>query len=164
MASMEIDAWDSVNKDYHLQERYHSPYAMCGCRVVLEINQWAIKKRQPRIEYIFEDGDAGWGGLVQLCKDEAGITPIRLPKTKAIPCQAADLLAWKNRISCTNAKMKMNKIESASSPDFENFNALLAELASLEKLLVRPGVPGIFGREALLRNCKKHGIKERAKF
>jgi hypothetical protein len=161
MASMEMEEWDSVNKDYQLEEKYHSPYAMCGCRVVLEIKEWSRKNKRPHVEYIFEDGDKGWGGLVSLCELEGGITPIRLPKKKAIPCQAADLLAWKTRISCANMKFHSEKVIAARFPDLVNFNALMAESASLDKILVRPGVPAVFSRAALLRNCKRWGIPKR---
>lgn len=118
MASIEIEAWNVVNQEYFLQENYQSPYAMCSVTLIHELKNWAKQKRiKSSVEYIFEDGDDGWDGLKMLCAREF-VTPIRLPNEKAIPCQAADLLAWKNRIACTNADVRLRKVQAASSPDW----------------------------------------------
>jgi hypothetical protein len=161
MASLEIEAWNLVNQEYFLEENYQSPYAMCSCTLIRELKKWAKQKRiRSPVEYVFEDGDDGWDGLNKLCARE-GVTPIRLPKEKAIPCQAVDLLAWKNRIACTNADAKLRKVQAASFPDWENVAGLFAELDSLKNVLVRPGKPGIYGRDALIRSCQQSGIAKR---
>jgi len=164
MASIEIEAWNLVNQEYFLEENYHSPYAMCSCTLIRELKKWAKRKgiKSP-VKYIFEDGDDGWGGLTKLCAREC-VTPIRLPKEKAIPCQAADLLAWKNRIACTNADVKLRKVQAASFPEWENVEGLFADLDSLKNVLVRPGKPGIYGRDALVRSCQQSGIAKRKSF
>ena len=161
-ASMEIDAWNEVNQEYFLAENYKSPYAMCSCTLIRELRKWAKRKKiTSPLEYIFEDGDDGWDGLVELCKREH-VVPIRLPKAKAIPCQAADLIAWKNRIAAINSLRKLNKIQSASGPDWDNLLELFSELDSLKTVMgLRPSKPGIYGKDALIRSCKQSGIPTR---
>jgi len=162
MASVEIDAWNEVNREYLMEEVFYSPYALCGYTVVKQVLKWAKGKAiKTPIEFIFEEGDDGWSGLVELCK-RSSIVPIRLPKERAIPCQVADWIAWKNRTAATNALLKLNNTLAASYPDFENFKGILEDWESLNNVLVVPGTPGFYGREALLRTCKNSGIIKRS--
>jgi hypothetical protein len=164
MVNIEIDAWNEINRDYLLEEVLYNPYALCGYTVIREGLAWSKSKRiKSPVKFIFEDGDDGWAGLVKLAS-RSKIVPIRLPKSVAIPCQAADLIAWKSRIAFTNSLQRLGKIETAQYADFENFKGILDEWSSLEKMLVRPGKPGVYGREALLRTCKNSGIITRAQF
>ncbi len=162
MATVEIDAWNEVNSEYFLEEVFHSPYALCGYTLVRQVLKWSASKRlKTPLKFIFEDGDDGWDGLVELCKRN-GVVPIRLPKEHAVPCQVADWIAWKNRIAATNALLKLNKVLAAPYPDFENFKGILDDWESLENVLVIPGNPGFFGREALIRTCNNSGIIKRS--
>ncbi len=88
MVSVEIEAWDSINQEYLLEEAFHSAYALAGFSVVCMARKWAKRKRLTApIEFIFEDGDEGWTGLKKLCASD-GVIPIRLPKEKAVPCHS----------------------------------------------------------------------------
>ncbi len=160
-ASVELEAWESVNKEYFLEECCHSPYALCGFAVVKQVLQWAKRKSHNQIEFIFEEGDAGWGGLKKL-SNGIGIDPIQLPKKKAIPCQASDLIAWKSRIAFTNGIRKLDGFMAMQSPTIREFETILAESNSLNNVLVRPGTPGVFSRAALLKTCKDSGIPKRS--
>ena len=165
MINIEIDAWEEVNRDYLLEEVFHSPYALCGYTAIQQVLKWAEGKHiaNSRLKIIFEDGDDGWEGLKKLA-ERSDIEPIRLPRSAAIPCQAADMIAWKSRIAFTNALHRFGKVIAAPYADFENFRGIIDEWSSLEKVLVRPGTPGVYGREALLRTCKNSDILKRSEW
>lgn len=165
MVNIEIDAWNHINREYLLEEVFFNPYALCGYTAIRQVLQWAKGKRisLPRLKIIFEHGDDGWEGLRTLA-NRSGVEPIRRSKAVAVPCQAADMIAWKSRIAFTNALGRFNKVISAPSADFENFRGILDEWSSLEKVLLRPGTPGVYGREALIRTCNNSGILKRSEW
>lgn len=151
--TMDMEAWETVNAHYCLEERFYSPYAMCGFGVVGQCLDWAKRKRAKYLEFIFEEGDKGWEGLVKVCEQEQNVTPMRLPKKKAIPCQVGDLLAWRTRISTTNAVRRLKALQ----PDEE----IQAELKALDGVMVRPGHKSIYSRRALEMNCQEFNIPKR---
>ncbi len=162
IASVELNAWQVVNEEYLLEEAFHHPYSLCGFSVVLQVEKWRKGKgiRSP-IEYVFEPGDEGWDGLRRLCST-SGIEPIR---KKAVPCQVADWIAWKNRIACTNSLAKLNAIAPVSDVllDIENFLGIADEIKSLDKMLVRPGRSLVYSPDALRRTCIKSRVPKRQK-
>ena len=163
IVTVEMDAWRSVNEKYLLSEIFQSPYALGGYSVVRLVKKWAERKEiKSPIEFIFEDGDeeAAWVGLKKLCA-RSKVVPIRLPKSKAIPCQVGDLLAWKTRIASQNT-LNINKQVDPSVFNPELFNQALEELASLDRALVRPADNGVYGPESLLRTCVKSGVPKRS--
>src|SRR5207253_3229682 len=99
--SVELDAWRKVDSESLLTEAFVSPYALAGFAVIGQTVKWAKRKRVKNPEFVFEEGDEGWEGLVTICEC-VKVTPVRLPKAKAIPCQVGDMLAWKSRITATN--------------------------------------------------------------
>lgn len=160
MASVELDGWRSVNRAYLLEEQLYSPYALCGYAVVGQGLQWAKNKgiAPSHIKFVFEDGDSGKGGLSRLCKQE-GITPLFQPKSDVVPCQAADLIAWKNRIAFTNAlRHGASWMQTGPKRALEGIDK---ELESLTNVLVRPGQVGIFSRETLLDLCRNKKFPKR---
>ncbi len=162
MINIETEAWKAVNEEYMLEETFHSPYALAGFTIVNLVRAWRSKHNlQAPIEYVFEDGDEGWDGLVSLCESHCRVTPIRLPKSKAVPCQAADMVAWKNRIACTEA-MKHQPSHEMTIPEIVGQVRLIAEdLASLNKALVVEGTCHVYGRERLLENCDNWNAQKR---
>jgi hypothetical protein len=148
--TVDIEAWEAVNTHHRLQEYFYSPYALAGFGVVGQCVHWAKRKKAAYPEFVFEEGDEGWEGLVKVCERECGVTPIRLPKKKAIPCQVGDLLAWRTRTSTTNAV-------KALQPDTE----VQAELKALDGVMVRPGHKSIYSRRALELNCGLFKIPKR---
>lgn len=165
MVNVEIQAWNEVNREYMLQEVFQGPYALAGYTAIRQLLKWAHGKNVsiPRLKVIFEDGDEGWHGLKILAK-RSNVEPLRLSKSIAVPCQAADMIAWKSRIAFTNALRRLNKLETATYADFENFRGIVDEWSSLEKALVRPGSPGVYGREALIKSCQQSGVFTRAQW
>jgi hypothetical protein len=161
MVNVEIDAWKEVNREYLLEEVFHSPFALCGYTAIKDTLKWSKRKgiRSP-IKFVFEEGDDGWDGLKKLVA-LLNVVPIRLPKEHARPCEASDLIAWKSRIACTNGLRKLNKILVAVRPNPEGAQEVLDELRSLENILVRPGKPGVYSSDALRDTCKKSGIPKR---
>jgi len=117
----------------------------------------------PRWNTFFEDGDHGWDGLKKLCA-KRNIIPIRLPKQKAVMFQAADLIAWKSRIACTEA-LKHEVSESDTLPRaVARLQLLREDLKSLEKVLVVPGDTFVYGVRALKQTCADSHIPQRGAF
>jgi hypothetical protein len=164
MITVELDAWKEVNKQYFLQERLHSPFALGGLSVLVQARKWARRKKIPenKIEFIFEQGDLDWGGLRDLAQHHK-FDPIELPKAKAVPCQIGDLVAWKYRIAAVNSLRQLNKPKPQNLPDaIENLNIILKELASLDKIMLRPGFKGIYSEKNLIRTCEGSKIPKRS--
>jgi hypothetical protein len=163
---VEIDAWTSVNRDYMLDEYWHSPYAMCGSAVVRQALKWAKGKNVPKtnLKFIFEEGDAEWEGLKTLC-NLMGVYPAPLPKQEAVPCQVGDLIAWKTRIAFSNALEKYTRFIATPYPaSVKEFEELRAEENSLMTIMeVRPNTHGIMGTERLIENCEMFNVPKRAK-
>jgi hypothetical protein len=162
MVTVEIEAWNKVNRDYLLEEVFHSPYALAGFSAVAQLRKWAKKKKiKSPVKIVFEEGDDGWDGLNELCKREH-VIPIRLPKQKAVPCQVGDLVAWKIRIASTNSLRRLGSSPATVAEAEANLQGIKSELESMEKALVRPGFNGVYGPNALLRTCKKSNVPRRA--
>lgn len=160
MASVELPAWTEVNGEYCLEEFFYSPYALAGRAVVEGGIEWAKRKCTRLPQFIFEDGDEGWGGLVKLCL-RLNVVPMRLPKSLATPCQVGDFLAWKTRITATNALSGLDRLNRATGPDRENAKNIIREVDSLNKQIVRPAKNGIFSVDTLRTNCIKFKIPKR---
>src|SRR5260370_11697883 len=135
MVTVEMPAWKEVNKEYLLAETVHSPYALAGFTVAAQARKWAMRKRLTPLSFkvFFEDGDEGWGGLKQLCQTYCNFEPIRIPKKEGVPFQIGDLLAWKTRITATNAMKIMARFKRG-----DNLDELAKELKSLDRILVCP--------------------------
>ncbi len=159
MVTVEMPAWNEVNKEYLLAETVHSPYALAGFTVAAQARKWAMKKRltPSSFEVFFEDGDEGWGGLKQLCQTYCNFEPIRIPKKKGIPFQIGDLLAWKTRITATNAMKIMEGLQRG-----DNLDDLSKELNSLNRIMVCPGDNGIYSPRALKKTCLNLKIPRRS--
>jgi hypothetical protein len=158
--SVELDGWKKVDSEYLLTEGFYSPYSLAGFAVINQTLKWAKRKRVTPPEFIFEEGDDGWEGLLKLCSWDK-ITPIRLPKAKAIPCQVGDMLAWKSRITATNSLRRLEKMEQSKRFDSETVALIRSDLESLSKLQVRPGTANVFGPEHLRNSCKLSKIPRR---
>lgn len=159
--SVELAAWDKINSEYCFAEHFYSPYSLAGFAVIDQTLRWAKNKKLKPPEFIFEDGDDGWSGLLELCKWDP-ITPIRLPKAKAVPCQVGDMLAWKSRITATNTLGKLREMERTGNYDEETILTIQSDLQSLSKLQqVCPGSTNLFAPETLLSMCRKNNIRRR---
>lgn len=154
--TVDVEAWEAVNAHSCLEEYFYSPYALTGFGAVAQCLKWAKRKEAKHPEFIFEEGDQGWEGLVKVCERELGVTPIRLPKKKAVPCQVGDLLAWKSRIVFTNIVSKWKSLRP-NDLDAE----IQVELKALDGVMVRPVLKGIYSRRALELNCGLFKIPKR---
>jgi hypothetical protein len=155
--TVDMEGWEAVNAHYCLAEYFFSPYAIAGFGAVAQCLKWAKRKKANHPEFIFEEGDEGWQGLVNVCERELGVTPLRLPKREAIPCQVGDLLAWKSRIVATNVVRKWRAL-GAHDLDTE----IQDELKALDKVMVRPGLKSIYSQRALEQNSKLFKIPKRS--
>jgi hypothetical protein len=159
MVTVEMPAWNEVNREYLLAETVHSPYALAGFTVAAQARRWAMRKQltPSSFKVFFEDGDEGWGGLKQLCETYCNFEPIRVPKKEGIPFQIGDFLAWKTRITATNAMKIMMGLQRGDSLD-----ELSAELKTLDRMVVCPGENGIYSPRALTKTCQNLKIPKRS--
>ena len=131
MVTVEIEAWTKVNRDYLLEEGFHSPYALAGFSAVAQLRKWAKKKKiKSPVEIVFEEGDDGWDGLTELCK-RGHVIPIRLPKQK--PCRAKSAILSRGRselpppIRCVVSVLlpplwlRRKRISKVSSPNWNRW-------------------------------------------
>ena len=156
MVSVELDTWNAVNKEYLLEENLYSPFAFAGLSVLVQVRKWAQRKHisSHHIKLAFEDGDSGWSGLEKLCS-RSNFHPIAVPKSEAVLFQVGDLVAWKSRIAATNSLRLLSELEEQPLLEaVETFQGILDELASLDKMLVRPGLVLIYSSGAIIRTCK----------
>jgi hypothetical protein len=158
IVTVEMPAWNEVNKEYLLAETLHSPYALSGFTVAAQARKWAMGKQltPATFEVFFEDGDEGWGGLKQLCQTYCNFEPIRIPKKEGVPFQVGDFLAWKTRITATNAMKIMAGFKRG-----DNLDELSKELNSLNRILVCPGHNGIYSPRALMKTCQNLSVPKR---
>jgi Protein of unknown function (DUF3800) len=163
VVNVEMDAWKLINQEFLLEEHLKCPYALSGFGVVKQARDWVRSKNDPpRIRFVFEDGDEGKGHLSDLC-EKVSITPVFRSKSAAVPCQAADLIAWKSRIACQNSLVLSTKVTDRSEPadDMENILQLFKEYESVMHTTLS-AESKIFSPDALRRTCIGRGIPPRA--
>jgi hypothetical protein len=158
LATIEMRVWREVNREYCVEEFFHSPYALAGFTVTSQAIRWAGHKKVPLpFKIVFEDGDEGWGGLTQLCKKYNHFEPIRLPKKEVVPFQLGDFFAWKTRITATNAMNIVDRLQRDS-----NLDGILDEIKSLDNILVRPAHNGIYTQRGLEKTCQIYRVPKRS--
>lgn len=88
--------YEAINRKYKLREFGGYPYSLCGHYCVELLQKWRRKNGNPSVVVMFENGDLHRGDLMRLCESE-GVAPLFPSKEEAVPCQAADLFAWRTR-------------------------------------------------------------------
>lgn len=158
LLTIETETWNEVNREYLLEETFHSGYVLAGFSLAAQVLQWATRKRvQLPFKIFFEDGDEGWTGLKQLCKKHLSFEPIRIPKNEGIPFQIGDFLAWKARVTATNAKKILDGLRRSDTMD-----ELLRELDSLNRILaVSPHKNGVYTAKGLAETCRNFKVPKR---
>jgi hypothetical protein len=93
-----------VNEIYTLKDYTHSEYALAGITAVRASYDWAAKSRPGvPVEFVFDQGTPGRGGLTELMLEELRCAPIfKSPCSQdghrpVSPLQAADFLAYEVR-------------------------------------------------------------------
>lgn len=149
--SVDLFAWKQVDEIYKFKENYGSPYALAGVGAVGEVERWAKRKNfADPIEYIFEAGDRGRGHLIgQLTKQD--IEPLFKAKDKAVPCQAADLIAWKHRTAASKASL-LSVEDEAAWKDIQK---------SLKTIHVIESRAGVYNMTAFNKMCSELNIPKR---
>ncbi|MFN0104935.1 MAG: DUF3800 domain-containing protein [Bryobacteraceae bacterium] len=144
---MENDSWRSVEQKFHLRAVHACPYSFLGFVTVVQIEKWRKAKRsRGPVDYIFEDGDDGKGHLDEICRGTLKVDPVFKSKATAIPCQAADLIAWKARRAA---------LDVAGLQDIDGI------LRSLRTVMVTPGASRIFTEIDLIELCQHLKIRPR---
>lgn len=158
LVTVEMGAWREVNRENLLEETFHSAYALAGFTVAAQARKWAMKKRltPSSFQMFFEGGDDGWGGLKELCQTYCNFEPLRIPKSEGVPFQIGDFLAWKTRITATNAMGNVERLQRG-----DNLDEIMNEIKSLDRILVRPVHNGIYSPRALARTCQNFKVPRR---
>jgi hypothetical protein len=157
LVTVEIGAWREVNGEYLLEEWFYSPYALAGFSVCTHALKWAIgKKVRPPLMIFFEDGDARWAGLKELCIRHNAIEPERLSKKRTNAFQIGDWLAWKTRITATNATAAIDTLDHDAA-----LRAIASQIKSLQRHLVCPFRNGIYASDDLEQTCQNAKVPRR---
>ena len=145
-----LEDYDRVNRKYRLQESGGYPYSLSGHYTIGLVQKWQKKKGVSDVIYMFEEGDLHQGDLTRLCSPE-GITPLFPSKTDALPCQAADLFAWRTR----------NAFEEALKPNLTIERAKLLKSRFDQVWRKIPHAAFYGNRERLEKFCVERGIPKR---
>jgi hypothetical protein len=122
--AIQMDAYRKVNQEFMLEESL-KPYSIAAGSCVGKVKRWADKWGVPQdqIAYVFEEGDADKGDMMEKLKIGQNIIPLFLPKAKSVAFQAADLLAYEHLL----AHKKLVKIADGKIP-FSSFRYPFREL------------------------------------
>jgi hypothetical protein len=158
-----IPDWETVNREYCMEEERLTPFAVAGCMAIPATYEWcnAQAPRVPfnHVKFIFEDGDDDKGDFMHWSKKCFGFTPIFEPKISdrpttnpLTPLQACDFIAGESR----HAEIKVTNPET-NLETFE-FRRCFLELLDRTK---SPDDHEKWNVENLRRLCEKHGIRKR---
>jgi hypothetical protein len=102
---VDVNAYESVNREYRLNEMFGHPFAFAGCSAIYKTLKW-LERVHPNtdIAFVFEAGTKGWGTLVEAARKQMNVTPILGDWEKLTPIQAADFVAWENHRAYQKAK------------------------------------------------------------
>ena len=133
------DYWN-VDDKYLLSEHLGNPYSFCSRHCLGRVRQWAKKygHSESEIEYIFEQGTAGKGELMQVMERDGFPSPIFRGKECA-QLQATDLLAWE----------QLKALRLARAGKLYTFRRSFAELQKI------PNNWGIYPKDKLEEICTK---------
>jgi hypothetical protein len=89
----------TANDKYIVAEWFGHPYPMAARLCIAAVVDWAHHHsvRADEIKYYFEDGAKHKGQLSYVAERDRCPAPVFLPKAKAVPLQAADLIAWQHQ-------------------------------------------------------------------
>lgn len=146
-----------VDEEYPLSELLDSPYTLASRTCAGKIREWmrANQYEEP-VEHIFEGGDTDFNlaTLTKRFQSDGFSAPIFKTKkdekgTWLTPFQAADFAAWE-------FLKAINRAEAG----------LVNSLADLRKSLLNlstiPAADGTYGKEELIRMCKRIGLPTRS--
>ncbi len=96
--SVYLPDYESVNREFKLEEAVGRPYAMCALSAAFALRQWAQDLGVlDTLLYYFENGDKDKGDLIRVHQTAFGMDPRFLEKYESKAFEAADFNAWKMR-------------------------------------------------------------------
>jgi len=158
---LSIADWETVNKEYCMQEERMTPFAVAGCMAITGAYEWCKTHAVPsnQVKFVFEDGDDDKGDLMHWCKRCWKFTPSFGPKYSdnptdypLTPLQACDFIAWEVRRAETNATDPKTNLDTFELR--KCFNELLRRVKHDDK-------HEKWKVENLRELCQIHGINKR---
>ncbi len=144
-----LDCWTLMNEEFTLREHLGTPYCLGAAMCIYAVEQWKTRSKiSSAIEYIFESGAEGRGGMVEWVQKNQGITPILKPKALA-GLQVADLIAWKSR------RLLHDMVSDPLSMTAADYNASVAPIRRVGSNYF------VMETEKLTRMCTRMGIPPR---
>jgi hypothetical protein len=152
-ATVVIDDYNRVDKDYYLHENIGYPYALGAISCVEHVRTWAKQNHidPADISFVFEDGDRHKGDFQDICKVRFGMVPQFHSKKDFLPFQAADLAAWKTRHPIREAV----GTKPYTQPEIDTL------LFHTKEYLKEPHAGGGFDYVALMKICAGASIPRR---
>ncbi len=152
-----INDFTEVDQMYPLSELLDSPYTLAARTCAGKIREWmkANQYDEP-VEHIFEDGDTDFnlGTLKKRFHSDGFSIPIFKPKKDErgiwlTPFQAADFAAWE-------FLKAINRAEAGLVKSLRDLRKSLLNLSTI------PAADGTYGKEELIRMCKRIGLPVRS--
>ncbi len=146
-SAIHLSDFNAVNREAVLAEVAGFPYPLAAITCVQKTAGWArARGHSAQVRYVFEDGPRDKGQLFLLMERHNMPTPRFRKKEEAMPCQAADLLAWSHHEALTKFYRDERSIDG--NEVYEQFAQLpndwaefhepdLLEICRLEKVFER---------------------------
>jgi hypothetical protein len=101
--AVRLSEYRAMNMKYVLSEYFAYPYPMLGRSCMGKVGEWATEHNVPDSEilYFFENGAKHKGQLEWIAQRDELQIPVFFDRTKGVPLQAADLLAWCHNLQLT---------------------------------------------------------------
>lgn len=95
--SIDVGLWKQFNAKYALEEQWGRPNVLVSLMAISSIVSHGNATNRRPIEFVFEMGEESFGGLFKKAKAMFDVEIVLRSKEMAIPCQVADIIAWKHR-------------------------------------------------------------------
>ena len=159
--SLEMESWRRCNEIFSLQEHWGPANVLLSLCSIYSVIQATRHEANP-VEFVYESGAENMGILLDMARNKYGISVIPRQKVAAIPCQASDLVAWKDRKALEEACWKSN----IGKPEIP-MDRVAEDIASIlrSKNIIRaiPCTSLGFNREAFELWCERHNVPRREK-
>jgi len=148
-----MDDYRKLNEKYQLTECF-KPYTIVATTCIAKVKKWAAQSKvdETLVDYVFEMGAKDRGDMIDFARVQKMPNISFFPKEKAVPLQAADLLAYEHLNA--NRTLLQGKIKRLAD--------LRYPFRTLNELPNNNGKDwGVFGEDNLEQFCINASIPKR---
>ncbi len=159
---VEFDVFAKINRTYKLGEMVGVPYSLAGRDCVAHFNEYLRTRHNgvlPQIDYIFDQGDQGWGDLEKVIRRDCGRMPIARPSRDMKHKKTGDII--KGVVHLQSADFAAYELRKAMREDPREEWLPWQHRKSLQELASVPAWWGRYSEKDLVRMCKAVPIEPR---